>query len=794
MGFKIRVLFILSFSVIWFSSCDDDKSSESVCGNQIVEVDEMCDGTALGGVTCMGIGFTSGVPVCNTICNFDFDGCSDEPECGNGIVDGSETCDGSPVDCKQLGYESGEAPCTDGCYYDVSDCEPNGAPFNSSASTISSSSSSTCSIDDSNSVSCWGNNQLGTLGVEPHRHLYSPMKILGNHRFTSLAVTIHHTCGIDEGGSTWCFGSNSYGQLGLTEFPDFMTPTEGLHFPSPLNPFIGRGVSISTAYGQKGCSNTTDHTCLVNESGQAWCFGDNTDRVLGSSVESGSSIPLKVNSSEQFIEISTAGHHTCALDDLGHAWCWGQTINGILGREMDPDLGLTGSATPVPVLLDLTFESINTGGRNGGNSCGVTVDGTGYCWGDNSFGSLGGAVVSSYSATPVKVLISSPLIQIATGGSTACALTESGELYCWGDVAYLPGVTVTESSTPLLVHDSTIPPLGSISIGEPEAVYATTQSGELWRFGKINGTEELLMVDDTYNWVSVTSASTSWCATNSDGDSYCGGSNSYGHLGQLLLSTIPARYPYQDQISSFYTGESRARSWIDTSGNAFITTDGTPLPIEHSTKIKDIRYEGSFAWFIDDNGDAFYLNPIESMDILPIIHPLGLGFLSLSGSYPYLLDSQGEVWFYDGEGVVSPFTNMRFTMFEFPCGLDFNQRAFCMTDESWMELDGIDTFTPSKMACHESRCCFSSDEGVGVKCYKNGVFEQRLFEIGGFLSLGNGFLCGSLSENGCPKCVSLDMGSNYQGELGNGTYQDSFSPSLTISFDQLLTRYNLNLD
>ena len=49
------------------------------CGNGIIEPPEDCDGTNLGGQTCVSLGFTGGTLACATDCTFDTSGCTGTP-------------------------------------------------------------------------------------------------------------------------------------------------------------------------------------------------------------------------------------------------------------------------------------------------------------------------------------------------------------------------------------------------------------------------------------------------------------------------------------------------------------------------------------------------------------------------------------------------------------------------------------------------------------------------------------------------------------------------------------------
>jgi formylglycine-generating enzyme required for sulfatase activity len=110
---------------VFVSACgDDDSGSESsVCGDNVAEGEEICDGFDLDGNTCttIGQGFTGGTLACNDTCDgWQTAGCTAAPTCGDDTVEGTETCDGSDLDgndCTTIGqgFLGGTLACNDTC-------------------------------------------------------------------------------------------------------------------------------------------------------------------------------------------------------------------------------------------------------------------------------------------------------------------------------------------------------------------------------------------------------------------------------------------------------------------------------------------------------------------------------------------------------------------------------------------------------------------------------------------------------------------------------------------------------
>jgi hypothetical protein len=110
------------------------EGKDPVCGNNIVEAGETCDGDDLAGKTCASLfpNKPEGTLTCADGCSsFIVDDCESIPSdnCGNGVIDEGETCDGDDLagkTCASLfpNKPEGTLTCADGCSsFIVDDCE-----------------------------------------------------------------------------------------------------------------------------------------------------------------------------------------------------------------------------------------------------------------------------------------------------------------------------------------------------------------------------------------------------------------------------------------------------------------------------------------------------------------------------------------------------------------------------------------------------------------------------------------------------------------------------------------------
>lgn len=255
--------------------------------------------------------------------------------------------------------------------------------------------------------------------------------------FEAVFAGPQHSCGITSGGRTFCWGRDASKQLG--ELDDADDLNEALPVEVNLAP-LGSERLVSLALG-------SSHTCGITQLGNAYCWGDDGLGQVGNGVQAFGNVeaaPARVLtnnfvSGELFTGITAGSNYTCAATDRNKAYCWGQGAGGRLGQDA------AGIAVHEPSPVDTsnlasaeTFTQV-VAGKN--YACGLTNQGSAYCWGAGGKGQFGTGTPISNQLVPTKV-DDSPLssgeyfTQIACELFHTCAVTNLGFGYCWGSNPY----------------------------------------------------------------------------------------------------------------------------------------------------------------------------------------------------------------------------------------------------------------------------------------------------------------------------------------------------------------------
>jgi alpha-tubulin suppressor-like RCC1 family protein len=270
-----------------------------------------------------------------------------------------------------------------------------------------------CGIKGSGEAYCWGDDTYGQLGNDSDfTDMYTPVPVSGKHEFASISAGDRHTCGLSTNGNAWCWGNDSNGRLGNST-----TTTADQGDP----------VLVSTVTDFKYIDVGFQHSCGIDTSGTAYCWGRGTDGELGDGTNTSSqTTPSAISSPTNFVQISAGYNFTCGVTDDGKGWCWGKDDDGELGNG-----STTGDQnTPQQVNNITNFTTISAGAYH---ACGITEDGTAYCWGQDGSGCLGnGSSISGDQEEPYEVSTITDFIKISAGASKTCGISSDNKAYCWG--------------------------------------------------------------------------------------------------------------------------------------------------------------------------------------------------------------------------------------------------------------------------------------------------------------------------------------------------------------------------
>jgi alpha-tubulin suppressor-like RCC1 family protein len=280
----------------------------------------------------------------------------------------------------------------------------------------------TCALTLDSHIYCWGDNVHGALGVPGVAQSSAPVQVLSTALFTDLAAGGSHSCGLRTDGVLFCWGANESGQLGIN------SSGNGSAVP----------VSASTAQRFASVAAGDNRTCARIANGTSYCWGVTFILQGASEITRLQLQPLRVAQDTLFESLTVGSRTTCGITLDNRAFCWESNFTGAMG-----DGSQGGSSIPVGVATSLHFVAISSGATQ---TCGIAADGLAHCWGGGSLGQLGvspsalstrcgdsPASLIPCSRIPLQVAGWRVFSQISAGlGNHVCALTLTGNIYCWG--------------------------------------------------------------------------------------------------------------------------------------------------------------------------------------------------------------------------------------------------------------------------------------------------------------------------------------------------------------------------
>lgn len=319
-----------------------------------------------------------------------------------------------------------------------------------------------CAARTDRRVVCWGDTTHGQAGSLTGFNRMSPNRILTvpfNDTVVDLDAGLRHACIVTNSQlqlndySVLCWGGNDDRQLG---------PATAVADSAAAVTVTGIGSVIGGQVVQVAAG--TGHTCVRSQlpAGQTGpnvaCWGANDLGQLGANVGTADHpAPVAVvGLPSPAIAIAAGGRSTCALVAAGGVFCWGSNQQGQLAIQQTPTVPVADNDPhPTPTAIAGVGQSSLIG--VGGNFvCARQNANAITCWGSNGSGQLGrnsGDPVNQLPA-PVTNLGNGTIIDLAVGGSSACARTQDVNTQhiatlCWGQKAWS-----SDSQIPVFADDA----------------------------------------------------------------------------------------------------------------------------------------------------------------------------------------------------------------------------------------------------------------------------------------------------------------------------------------------------
>ncbi len=177
-------------------------------------------------------------------------------------------------------------------------------PVMNDAVSLSLGTATSCAIDTSRKLFCWGRNVYKTID-QTMAIKTAPTAVAGATAVVQVAVGSDHVCALFDGGVAKCWGSNASGQLGNGQTSTTAQPMTTVAVPDVAE------------IGANG-----NHTCVRTASGEVLCFGE-TYTPAPAPILTGAA------------KLAVGSSHECALLADGAIRCWGDQTYGQLGNHVE---------------------------------------------------------------------------------------------------------------------------------------------------------------------------------------------------------------------------------------------------------------------------------------------------------------------------------------------------------------------------------------------------------------------------------------------------------------------------
>lgn len=269
--------------------------------------------------------------------------------------------------------------------------------------------------------------------------------------WSSFADAGRFSCGISDEGRLFCQGDNFYRQLGA----DLGDDCDNGAAECTAEPLPDLRFSAVSAGGLHACAITTDDQLYCwgwDQWGAVTAGGEPCQTNYGFDYYQCATPPVPLG---EYTDVAAGFDHTCAIRSDGTAFCWGANHAGALGTGLVDDSIHAATAVAPAIAWDTLVASADA-------TCGLSRDGTRYCWGSEYATSIGlGSLPESCRVLPSLIRPCTPTPTSLPGeprftqislGRVGCALDAEGTAYCWGERGGAIGAAGDPVPTPMPVE------------------------------------------------------------------------------------------------------------------------------------------------------------------------------------------------------------------------------------------------------------------------------------------------------------------------------------------------------
>lgn len=280
----------------------------------------------------------------------------------------------------------------------------------------------TCVLDEEGVVWCWGDNEVGQLGLGHRISQDVPMRVAPGYRKVAVGgnTSGKHSCAITTAGTLHCWGDNSGGQLGN----GMAAPGLQVLAPDPVHDEGGQLAAADWAEVELGDGFSCGLRGRVGDNGGSiWCWGEKSPSENATGAYPRRVSPPGVNG---WHGLSVGYAHACAILDAGDILhCW--------GRDDQPRVPIarTKDDLTTPGVIDLDPTNVRMVAALRWHACAITNPGALRCWGENRNGQLHTGDTLP-RPLPVEVPGQQAWLDVSVGSQHTCAIDTGRSLYCWG--------------------------------------------------------------------------------------------------------------------------------------------------------------------------------------------------------------------------------------------------------------------------------------------------------------------------------------------------------------------------